>query len=162
MLFFHRDESLREPALRDFIDEMKLQMFYKLYVDERELVDHVNHALLNKAMHSQAEPHIKALRKALFLRVNEWAGLEPQSHLLEQAYALLCLAAEDLKIFAGRQAGLNIGSIDAPVDAILRNLDRLTRDKDQFMDCAPWAEAENAMRLAGDLLKNLPEEHELL
>lgn len=162
MLFFHRDESLREPDLRDFIDEIKKSIFYKRYEAESELAIRVRDALLEKAMNSLAAPHVASLYEALVLRLRQWGSLNHEASLLEEAYEILRLAAEALIHFTRREAGLGIGTVDGPVTQMSQRLERLTRDKDAFIDRAPWHEADETMKGLMALVSALPAEHELI
>lgn len=160
MLFVHRDDSLRDPELRGFVDEMKTIAFLQFYESEQELQERLEEALARRAQASLAAPHVDKLRDVLLQRTREWRKLTHVPVELEPACSLLALAAIDLSIFSARD-GSRI-TVDARVRELTVQIEALTRDVQTFVDQAPWDEAESLVVQLVELVRDLPEEDDLL
>jgi hypothetical protein len=162
MLFVHKDETLRDAALRSFVNEMKDAAVYQAYIGETDLLDHLEAALVRRAQLSLAARHIGTLRAALIVRVREWGTLDRNTGSLERAFAVLALAGADLTRFSERESGLSVGSVDSQVETLSASLEALTRNQQLFFERAPWNEAGDVVSQLENLVWDLPEERDLL
>jgi hypothetical protein len=162
MLFVHHDETNRDPALRDFLNEIRVTALYRSYIEQADLLEHLAVALLHRAELTRAARHVAELRAALVQRVREWTTLGHNVASLEPAFAVLTLIESDLSKFSGREVGLNVGVVDARVDELSGRIQVLTRDQRLFLEQAPWIDGGAVIAELADLLEHLPEECDLL
>jgi hypothetical protein len=162
MLYFHRADSLHDPALRQFYDDMEKLTYLERYGDESELVQRIAFALQTRVQRSRAIPHVAALREALDSQRIAWARLNRQRTPARGAYKVLNLAGLALDGFLNAVQGLPLGEIEEPADEMLRQINTMTRDSEAFIRSATWSETEAIIESVAAFSLTLPAAEDLI